>query len=184
VLKKNIEVKMKIVTTPMCKDVLKLAGIMEFDTNSYPDSTNADIAVVLSETDTTMKSVKIKLNTFTQIKTSVEMLQEMFGASAMELNFDNNKYLEFDRSRNRNIKVKVYSNFLRDIVVDLGFTIVYDDPDYLVYPDYMRDLLSNEIVTMGDRVVEIPSHKNAPKNPIKRAETRYKLLEKKLCMKP
>ncbi len=33
-LKKNIEVKMKIVTTPMCKDVLRLAGIKEFDVNS------------------------------------------------------------------------------------------------------------------------------------------------------
>ncbi|MGB7969264.1 MAG: hypothetical protein WCF28_06800 [Methanobacterium sp.] len=175
---------MKIVTTPMCEDVLKLAGIMEFDTNSYPDSTNADIAIVLSETDTTMKSVKIKLNTFTQIKTSVEMLQDMFGTSKIESNFDNNKYIGLDRSKNRNIKVKVYSNFLRDIVTDLRFTIIYDDPDYLVYPDYMKDLLSNEIVTMGDRVVEIPTHKNAPKNPIKRAEMRYKLLEKKLCMKP
>ena len=177
-LKKNIEVKMKIVTTPMCKDALKLAGIMEFDTNSSPDSTDADIAVVLSETDTTMKSVKIKLNTFTQIKSSVEMLQEMFGTSAVELNFDNSKYLGFDGTENRNIKVKVYSNFLRDIVDDLGFTIVNEDPDYLVYPDYIMDLLSDEIITMGDRVVEIPSHKNVPKNPIKRAETRYKLLEK------
>ena len=87
---------MKIVTTPMCEDVLKLAGIMEFDTNSYPDSTNADIAIVLSETDTTMKSVKIKLNTFTQIKTSVEMLQDMFGTSKIESNFDNNKYIGLD----------------------------------------------------------------------------------------
>ena len=109
---------MKIVTTPMCRDALKLAGIMEFDTNSNPDSTNADIAIVLSETDTTMKSVKIKLNTFTQIKSSVKKLQEMFGTTGVELNFDNNKYLEFDGTENRNIKIKVYSNFLRDIVED------------------------------------------------------------------
>ena len=175
---------MKIVATPMCKDVLILAGIMEFDITSNPDSTNADIAVVLSETDTTMKSVKIKLNTFTQIKTSIEMLQEMFGADEEKLNLDNNKYLEFDGSDNRNIKAKVYSNFLKDIVDDLGFTIVSEDPDYLVYPDYITNQISNEIITMGDRIVEIPSHKNAPKNPIKRAEMRYKLLEKKLCMKP
>ena len=67
---------MKIVATPMCEDILKRAGIKEFDTNSNPDSTNADIAVVLSETDTLMKSIKIKLNTFDQIKTSIEMLRE------------------------------------------------------------------------------------------------------------
>jgi segregation and condensation protein B len=175
---------MKIVTTPMCKDVLMLAGIMEFDTNSNPDTTRADIAIVLSETDTTMKSIKIKLNTFTQIKTSIEMLQEMFGTNEANLNFDNNKYIEFDGSSNRNIKVKVYSKFLKDIVDDLGFTIVSEGHDYLVYPDYITNQISDEIVTMGDRIVEIPSHKNAPKNPIKRAETRYKLLEKKLCMKP
>jgi segregation and condensation protein B len=175
---------MKIVTTPMCEDILKLAGIKEFDTSSNPDSNHADIAVVLSETDTMMKSIKIKINTFTQIKTSVKMLREMFGTESAELDLRNIEYIKFDRSVNRNIKVKVYSNFLRDIVDDLGFTIVSEDPDYLVYPDYNRNVLSDEIVTMGDRVVEIPSHKNAPKDPIKRAETRYKLMEKKLCTKP
>ena len=147
---------MKIVTTPMCKDVLKLAGIMEFDTNSNPDSTNADIAVVLSETETKMKSVKIKLNTFNQIKTSIELLREMFGTESVELDIPTNKYIKFNESVNRKIKVKVYSNFLRDIVDDLGFTIVSEDPDYLVYPDYIRNLLLDEIITMGNRVVEIP----------------------------
>lgn len=175
---------MKIVTTPMCEDVLVLAGIKEFDINSDPDSTDADIAVVLSETDTTMKSVKIKLNTFTQIEKSVEMLREIFDINEMKLDIYTNDSIKFDRSQNGNIKVKVYSNFLRDIVDDLGFTIVFGDPDYLVYPDYIRSVLSDEIITMGDRVVEIPSHKNAPKHPIQRAEMRYKLLEKKLCMKP
>ena len=175
---------MKIVTTPMCKDVLVLAGIKEFEINSDPDSTHADIAVVLSETDTTMKSVKIKLNTFIQIEKSVEMLREIFDIDAMELDIFTNDCIKFDRSENENIKVKVYSNFLKDIVDDLGFTIVSEDPDYLVYPDYIRSVLSDEIITMGDRLVEIPSHKNAPKHPIQRAEMRYKLLEKKLCMKP
>ena len=174
---------MKIVTTPMCKDILKLSGIMEYDISIDPDSTDADIAVILSETDTKMKSVKIKLNTFKQIETSINMLREMFGDLG-ELNLDINDYIKFDRSKNRNIKVKVYSNFLRDIVEDLGFTIVSEDPDYFVYPDYNSNVLLEEIITMVDRVVEIPSHKNAPKNPIKRAEMRYKLLEKKLCMKP
>ena len=108
----------------------------------------------------------------------------MFDTESEELDMIAMEYVKFDGSENRNIKVKVYSNFLRDIVDDLGFKIVSEDPDYLVYPDYNRNLLSDEIVTMGDRVVEIPSHKNAPKDPIKRAETRYKLLEKKLCTKP
>ena len=175
---------MKIVTTPMCEDVLKLAGIKEFDVNSDPDSTDSDIAVVLSETNTIMKSVKVKLNTFTQIKNSVEMLRDMFETDIDEYDPQDYIFSEFNRSLNRKIKVKVYSNFLKDIVNDLGFTLVSGNHHYLVYPDYIKNELSDEIITMGDRAVEVPSHKNAPKNPLKRAEIRYKLLEKKLCTKP
>ena len=175
---------MKIVTTPMCEDVLKLAGIKEFDVNSDPDSTDSDIAVVLSETNTIMKSVKVKLNTFTQIKNSVEMLRDMFETDIDEYDPQDYIFSEFNRSVNRKIKVKVYSNFLKDIVNDLGFTLVTGNHHYLVYPDYIKNELFDEIITMGDRAVEVPSHKNAPKNPLKRAEIRYKLLEKKLCTKP
>ena len=175
---------MKIVTTPMCEDVLKLAGIKEFDVNSDPDSTDSDIAVVLSETNTIMKSVKVKLNTFTQIKNSVEMLRDMFETDIDEYDPQDYIFSEFNRSLNRKIKVKVYSNFLKDIVNDLGFTLVTGNHHYLVYPDYIKNELFDEIITMGDRAVEVPSHKNAPKNPLKRAEIRYKLLEKKLCTKP
>jgi hypothetical protein len=175
---------MKIVTTPMCEDVLNLAGIKEFDVNSDPDSTDSDIAVVLSETNTIMKSVKVKLNTFTQIKNSVEMLRDMFETDIDEYDPQDYIFSEFNRSLNRKIKVKVYSNFLKDIVNDLGFTLVTGNHHYLVYPDYIKNELFDEIITMGDRAVEVPSHKNAPKNPLKRAEIRYKLLEKKLCTKP
>ena len=175
---------MKIVTTPMCEDVLKLAGIKEFDVNSDPDSTDSDIAVVLSETNTIMKSVKVKLNTFTQIKNSVEMLRDMFETVVVEYDPQHYIFSGFNRSVNRKIKVKVYSNFLKDIVNDLGFTLVSGNHHYLVYPDYIKNELSDEIIKLGDRAVEVPSHKNAPKNPLKRAEIRYKLLEKKLCTKP
>ncbi len=175
---------MKIVTTPMCRDVLELAGIKEFEVNSDPDSTNADIAVVLSESDITMKSVKVKLNTFTQIKKSVKMLCDIFDTDPLAVDQDFNIYDNHNKY-NRKIKVKVYSNFLRDIVDDLGYTIVSSDQNchYIVYPDYKRDELLDKINSFEKRVVEVPSHKNAHKNPLKRAEMRYKLLEKKLCMK-
>ena len=84
---------------------------------------------------------------------------------------------------NRKIKVKVHSNFLREVVEDMGFSVVPDHEDYLVYPDYMRDELVDELSTMGDRAVEIPSHKSAPLNPVERAKLRYNILEKRLCMK-
>jgi segregation and condensation protein B len=175
---------MKIVTTPMCEEVLNLAGITGYDVSSKPDSTDADIAIVLSETDTIMKSIKVKLNTFKQIKTSIEMLRDMFVTDTDDYNFPTTNYKRNNELVNKNIKIKVYSNFLMDIIDDLGFNIVQTGHDYLVYPDYIRNELADEIITMGDMVVEIPTHKNAPKNPIKRAEMRYKLLEKKLCTKP
>ena len=177
---------MKIVTTPMCEDVLRLAGVREFIVNLDPDSTDADIAVVLSETNTSMKSVKVKLNTFYQIKKSVVMIRDIFETDEVDHDLLDQVFTNGQQFENRKIKVKVYSNFLKEIINDLGFTIVSENQnhDYLVYPDYIRDGLADEIIRMGDRVVEVPSHKNVPKDPIKRAEMRYKLLEKKLCMKP
>ena len=97
------EVKMKIVTTPMCEDILSLAGIKEFDVNSDPDSTDADIAVVLSETNTTMKSVKVKLNTFSQIRNSIEMLRDIFETEALEYDTIGNVFTNFQQSENQKI---------------------------------------------------------------------------------
>ena len=175
---------MKIVTTPMCKDVMMLAGVREFEVNPDPDSTDADVAVILSETDTTIKSVKLKLNTFSQIKESVEILRDTFETDPVLYKPKDFEFHGVNKSENRKIKVKVYSNFLKDIVDDLGYTVVSKDQDYLVYPDYLRDQLSNELIMMGDKGIEVPSHKNAPKDALKRAEMRYKFLEKKLCTKP
>jgi len=184
VLKKNNVVKMKIVTTPMCEDILKLAGVKDYAVNLNPDSTDSDIAVVLSETNTSMNSIKIKLNTFQQINQSVDLIRNSFGTSG-SLNISGEKMFTEYKTENRKIKVKVYSNFLKDIVEDMGYSIATGDEyhHYLVYPDYIRDKILDEVISMGENSVEIPSHKNSPKDPIKRAELRYKLLEKKLCMK-
>jgi len=88
----------------------------------------------------------------------------------------------------KKIKVKVYSNFITDIVADMGFSLVKEKPDFLVFPDYLKDDenkdILGEIEIMGDRAVEIPSHKNAPLNPLERAQIRYNILESRLCTKP
>jgi len=169
---------LKVVTTPMCEEILKIAGVLEYIVNKNPDSVKADIAVVLSETEPSTESIKIKLNTFSQITQSIELISAKFNT-----NPSNYKMKEMEYSKeNRNIKVKVYSNFLKDIVEDMGFKVVKEDYDFVVYPDYMNDKI-NEIED-NIKVVEIPSHKNVPLNPIKRAEMRYSILEKELCMKP
>ena len=175
---------MKIVTTPMCEEILKLAGLKEYQVSLDPDSTDADIAVVLSETNTKIESIKLKLNTFKQIQDRIEIVRTKMGTGSIE----EGSLIQMPdgvNTQNRNIKVKVYSNFLRDIVEDMGYTVVNGNEhhDFLVYPDYIRDEIQGELNSMGENYVEITSHKNSPKNPVKRAELRYKLLEKKLCMK-
>ena len=172
---------LKIATTPMCEEIVKLAGISDYVVSINPDSVNADIAVILSETELSTKSIKIKLNTFTQINESIEMLSTKFGTNPLDYKKKNTDDAKF--GENRKIKVRVYSNFLKEIVEDMGFEIVDYDYNFVVYPDYMKDKLINGI---GDniKVVEIPSHKNVPLEAIKRAEMRYNILEKDLCLKP
>ncbi|MBU4534677.1 MAG: hypothetical protein KKF16_02335 [Euryarchaeota archaeon] len=204
---------MRIVTTPMCEPILKWAGVSEYMVNKNPDEEEADLAIVLSETNTRMKSIKIKLNTFFQIRKSVERLQNMIEVENSSnfsekrdlniknsknnhlnnLNFKNqfmgrdSKWLDNDyrikaRKLNGKIKVTVYSNFLKDIVEDMGYSIVYEKPDFVVYPDYLESVL--ETKSEGNNLIKVPSHENASLNPVKRAHFRYNLLEKKLCMKP
>ena len=169
---------LKVVTTPMCEEIVKLAGISNYVVNKIPDSVGADIAVVLSETKLSTKSIKIKLNTFSQIKESIEMLSGTFGTSP--LNYELKEIALHEKNENRKIKVKVYSNFLKEIVEDMGFNVVDENYDFVVYPDYMKEKVVNENV----ETVEIPSHKNVPLSAVKRVEMRYNILEKRLCMKP
>lgn len=203
---------MRILTTPMCEPILKWAGIDEYQVNKNPDEEEADVAIVLSETNTRMKSIKIKLNTFSQIQESVHMLQNAFGienssnfserdsnGGNSKNNYLNNfnlknsprevdsKWLDNDyrtkaRKLNGKIKVTVYSNFLKDIVKDMGYSIVNDKPDFIIYPDYLESALEKKLT--GDKLIKVPSHGNVSLNPVKRAHFRYNLLEKKLCMKP
>ena len=168
---------LKVVTTPMCEEIVKLAGISNYEVNKAPDSVGADIAVVLSETKLSTKSIKIKINTFSQIKESIEMLSEKFETSP--LNYELNETTG-SKNQNRKIKVKVHSNFLKEIVKDMGFNVVDKDYNFVVYPDYMKEIVINENV----ETVEIPSHKNVPLSAVKRAEMRYNILEKRLCMRP
>ena len=80
---------LKIVTTPMCEEILKLAGILDYIVSKEPDSVKADIAVVLSETNLSTKSIKIKLNTFMQIKESIKMLSKTFETTPLDYRIRN-----------------------------------------------------------------------------------------------
>lgn len=168
---------MKIVTTPMCEEIVRLAGIKGYAVNKFPQKGDGDLAVLLSESKVEMDALQIKINTSRQIFESIKEVSKF----ADELSdeeilscFDGyelcRKYLNSDFKND--INVKVYSEFLKDIVSDVGFNIVCDDFDYVIYPDYLKDKVAET-----ENLVEIPSHNSISKNPFDKAELRYSILE-------
>ena len=171
---------MKIITTPMCEDVLRISGLTDYEVVDPNEIKDADIAILLSETKSEIPKISIKLNTFQQVYESILKIQDRFNTKINEEDIriiekliDENNAKKDNR---KNTKVKVYSNFLKDIIIDMGFTID-DDYDYVIVPDYM-DAESN-----SPKCIVIPSRKNVSKNIVERVKDRYDLLERKLCMK-
>jgi len=183
---------MVIVTTPMCKKILELAGIKDFKVNIKVDNEKADLAILLSENKTKLPSLAIKLNTFSQIKESIEkvsrfredeeiatdikyVLDNLFNGSDIATKWTDKNKKNNLRNINSRFQVKVYSKFIKDIVEDMGFNIVEEGYDYVIFPDYL-DLQKDDFTDC--ELIELPTHNNVPKDPIKRAELRYSLLEK------
>ena len=169
---------MKIITTPMCEEIVKLAGITDYSVDKFPDNQSGDLAIVLSESNVKMNSLSIKINTASQIFQSIKKISQFtdnpLDDGVIESFFDNydlcKKYL--NSNFKRKVDVKVYSKFLKDMVLDVGFNIVGEDQDYVIYPDYLKDK-----VVESDNLVEIPSHNSISKNPFEKAELRYSILE-------
>lgn len=170
---------MRIVTTPMCEEIVRLAGIENYAVNKNPDEEEGDLAILLSESKVKMNSLPIKLNTPSQVFESIKkvssyssnVLSDEEILSFFEDYEMSKKYL--DNNVKHDINVKVYSLFLGDIVDDMGFNAVSDNPDFVVYPDYLKDKVLED-----DNLVEIPTHGAVSKNPFERIELRYSLLEK------
>lgn len=169
---------MKIITTPMCEEIVRLAGISDYIVNKNPDEEQGDLAILLSESKVKMDSVPIKLNTPSQIFDSIKKVSGFASKSLSDeeiAEFFNDypyckKYLHSDFKRD--VNVKVYSEFLKDIALDFGFNITSEDFDHVIYPDYLK-----EKVVENEALVEIPSHTNISKNPFERIEVRYAILE-------
>ena len=169
---------MKIITTPMCEEIVRLAGIDEYTINKFPDEEEGDLAIVLSESKVEMDSLSIKINTPSQIFESIKKVSKLAGNELSDVDvmsfFDDYEILKkyLNSSFSNNINVKVYSEFLKDIVDDVGFNIVSDDYKYVIYPDYLKGTVKET-----ENLVEIPSHNDISKNPFKKAELRYGILE-------
>lgn len=207
---------MIVVTTPMCKQIVEWAGLKEFKVNKFPDEEEGDFAILLSESKVKMDSLAIKTNTFRQIKESIKtvskalfeknLIEKAIADEGIESIFndykddveyallDENEFNEIRKSHNDK-KVKVYSEFLKDIVLDIGADVIdftYDkngndedkandlgmDFDYLVYPDYLEEeVLKRENLKSNEfKVIKILSHNNISKDPILKAESRYATL--------
>lgn len=178
---------MKIATTPMCQEILRLAGVQEFQIMMDNVYDEADMVVVLSETEIDeklpIKFIKLKINTFPQIQHSIGLISDIMGTEPLKKEL--NQY-EIAYKKNKiiykKVKVKVYSNFLKEIAEDMGFQVITEEEyDFIIYPDYLKDRLKKEIDKAGERAIELPSHTNAPLNPIKRAQIRYQILERSIC---
>ncbi len=205
---------MIVVTTPMCRQIVEWAGLNEFKVNRFPDEEEGDLAILLSESKVKMDSLAIKINTFSQIKESIkivsdilfekDLIEKAIGDEEIEAIFENYanadeciKYAflseeEFNniRESNKGKTVKVYSEFLKDLVCDIGADVIdfkYDkgdytnlamDFDYLVYPDYLEEeVLKREDLDSDEfKVIKILSHNNISKDPILKAESRYSIL--------
>ena len=205
---------MIVVTTPMCKQIVEWAGLNDFKVNKHPDNEEADFAILLSESKVNMESLAIKLNTFSQIKESIKtvsndlfeknLIEEAIDCASIEDIFNtykekNLQYALLDeeefnkiRESNKDKKVKVYSEFLKDIVLDIGATVIdfkynkdgndennsESDYSYLVFPDYLEEeVLKRENLDSKEfKAIKILSHNNISKDPILKAESRYSIL--------
>ena len=192
---------MIVVTTPMCKEIVEWAGLTDFKVNKHPDNEDGDFAILLSESKTDMDSLAIKLNTFSQIAQSIiavsnslydkgliedrvsyEDVNRIF--EDLDSEFINSWFEDMDKIRDSNSSksVKVYSEFLKDIVKDIGAQIVDSNADngydYVVYPDYLVDKVKSSEDVDDDSLtfIEIPTHGNVSKSPVERAQQRYSIL--------
>lgn len=173
---------MKIITTPMCEDVLKIAGVKKYTVVKPSEIKDADVAVLLSETQSDVPKISIKLNTFSQVYDSILKIQKEFDTDADKkqlYEIKNLMKINNEKKDNRkNTKVKVYSNFLKDTLLYMGFSIDDTEYDYIIVPDYWDKNIN------GDKeVIVVPSHKNVSSSIIKRVKERYDLLERKICTK-
>ena len=68
---------MRIVTTPMCEEIVRLAGISDYVVNKFPDRKDGDLAILLSESKVEMDSLPIKINTPKQIFESIKEVSKL-----------------------------------------------------------------------------------------------------------
>ena len=173
---------MIVVTTPMCKEIVEWAGLADFKVNKHPDNEDGDFAILLSAQSIIAVSNSLYDKGLIEDRVSYDDVNRIF--EDLDSEFINSWFEDMDTIRNSNSgkSVKVYSEFLKDIVKDIGAKIVdskaVDGYDYVVYPDYLTDKVksSEDIDDDSLTFIEIPTHGNVSKSPVERAKQRYSIL--------
>ena len=63
----------------MCEEIVRLAGIRDYAVNKFPQKSDGDLAILLSESKVEMNAVQIKINTSTQIFESIKEISSLAG---------------------------------------------------------------------------------------------------------
>lgn len=165
---------MIIVTTPMCENILKIAGITDYKVNKHPDEEEGDLAILLSESKVKMNSLPIKLNTFNQIRESIIKVAKYSPEGTISQEKLDELFDNYAKNYNLGKRVKVYSEFLKDIACDMGLILDDENYEYVIYPDYLKDKVNEE---NNKKLIEIPTHSNVSKDPLERCAIRYEQIE-------
>ena len=100
---------MKIVTTPMCEEIVRLAGVTDYTVNKFPKKEDGDLAILLSESKVEMNALPIKINTPTQV---FESIMEVSKVTGNEISDDE---IEASFEGYTLAKKSLNSNFKRDV---------------------------------------------------------------------
>ena len=145
---------MRIVTTPMCEEIVKLAGISDYVVNKHPDEEDGDLAILLSESKVKMDSLPIKLNTSRQVFESIKKVSEI---AQNELSDDDIKgfyYVGY-----------VTGDYLDSVVNVTRTDFEYDEKDGQVsaWGISKEDIISTSVnfikVYLGDYIIDINKKK-------------------------
>ena len=165
---------MIIVTTPMCENILKIAGITDYKVNKHPDEEEGDLAILLSESKVKMNSLPIKLNTFSQIRESIIEVARYSPEGSLSQEKLDDLFDKYNKNYNLDKRVKVYSEFLKDIACDMGLVLDDENYEYVIYPDYLKEEINEKD---NIKLIEIPTHSNVSADPLERCAMRYEQIE-------
>ena len=148
---------MKIVTTPMCEELVKLVGIKNYKVNKHPNKDDGDLAILLSESKVEIDFIPLKVNSAVQIFESIKKIDFNNNLTDEEIIsfFDNyplaKKYLNNNES-GLDIRLEIDGGVKVDNIAEIASagadmfvagSAIFGKPDYKQIIDQMRTQLAS-----------------------------------------